>query len=305
MSKCYFDETITRAEFETIVDIVFGQVKRISHYKIDGGEVVGWVLAQSGISEWQFILDFSDAGHINGSYTVTQENDDSSIPKNVGKRIQERIVNLPHNTDDSFWIEVMKRDGYDFSGKSPYEILQLKRSYLQKRVEISREMESRRQKRQEQEMADIRQRIAAQRAAEAESLRRAAEAEAEQRRVEAEEKKRNDRQAIVAFLLLVAMALVFWGYSAYQEANMPPKIAVSCSSKDFIGMDYKEAQTILKKDGFKNITLIANPDIILGVLAKDGEVEKIVINDKSKFSAGSSFDQDSKVVITYHTKKKQ
>ena len=55
---------------------------------------------------------------------------------------------------------------------------------------------------------------------------------------------------------------------------------------------------------FANIQLVIKYDIITGWLTDDGEVESVVINGEKKFSAEAKFRPDAKIVITYHTLKK-
>lgn len=57
------------------------------------------VLSQSGISEWEFELDFNDYGKITGSYWIYSDNYDSMIPKALGNSIQEEI-NCLYNKED-------------------------------------------------------------------------------------------------------------------------------------------------------------------------------------------------------------
>ena len=75
-------------------------------------------------------------------------------------------------------------------------------------------------------------------------------------------------------------------YQAKQEAN-----------------NIKDVKDILSSAGFKNIKLIEDKDLILGVFSKHGEVEKVTINGNSEFSANEWFPVDAKVKITYHTYK--
>ena len=73
------------------------------------------------------------------------------------------------------------------------------------------------------------------------------------------------------------------------------------SSKDAKKMNYVEAVESLKKNGFVNIEIEANKDLIFGWINKDGEVDSILINEDDEFETGDSFKVDSKVKVVYHT----
>jgi hypothetical protein len=50
--------------------------------------------------------------------------------------------------------------------------------------------------------------------------------------------------------------------------------------------------------------VVVEYDIITGCITDDGDVESVVINEDKNFYEGDSYRADSKVVITYHTLKK-
>lgn len=79
---------------------------------------------------------------------------------------------------------------------------------------------------------------------------------------------------------------------------------VPFSSDEYFSRNYKDIMEELSAYGFANIALLQKRDLIKGWITKDGEVEKIVINGKEKFRKNAKFEQDARVVITYHTFKK-
>lgn len=81
-------------------------------------------------------------------------------------------------------------------------------------------------------------------------------------------------------------------------------ISVPRSSKEMKGANYENVVDEFKSAGFANIELVIKYDIITGWLTDDGEVESVVINGEKKFSAEAQFRPDAKIVITYHTLKK-
>lgn len=88
---CRFDDGLTKEEFDEIVYSVLKDIKRITYYDIKGPVITCIVLAQSGISEWEFTLDFNYYGHITGWYKIISDNYDSNIPEAVAERISRKI----------------------------------------------------------------------------------------------------------------------------------------------------------------------------------------------------------------------
>lgn len=76
------------------------------------------------------------------------------------------------------------------------------------------------------------------------------------------------------------------------------------TSKEAKGMNYKEVIDEFDNIGFTNITTKVKYDIITGWLVDDGEVKSITINGKKKFDSENEYRLDAKVVITYHTLRK-
>ena len=82
--------------------------------------------------------------------------------------------------------------------------------------------------------------------------------------------------------------------------NGTVNVKIPASSWSFKGDSYLEVEARLKDAGFTNITLKAHDDLILSI--REGEVESIAVNGKEKFDKGDSFDYESSIIITYHTK---
>ena len=94
-TPCRFVDGFSEYEFESMVKRAGKKIRRISELTVEGPFVYGTVRSQSGISEWSFQLDFNDYGHITGSYWMTTDNSDSSIPDRLGHLIQCELQNSP------------------------------------------------------------------------------------------------------------------------------------------------------------------------------------------------------------------
>jgi len=95
-------------------------------------------------------------------------------------------------------------------------------------------------------------------------------------------------------------------------ANIPVKITYHTyltigtpySSKEAKKQSYEEVQEAFKTKGFTNIKLEVEYDIVTGWMTKEGDIEKITIDENDKFDSNEEFRPDSEVVITYHDWKK-
>lgn len=105
-APCTFTDGITREEFETIVKKSKKGLKRLTKLEMKNMMLRGTVRSQSGISDWQFKIDFSDYGHLTGKFWIESDNDDSEIPDILAKRISEAIRTFPECVDDDFEDEL-------------------------------------------------------------------------------------------------------------------------------------------------------------------------------------------------------
>lgn len=107
-AECIFDDGITQEEFEVIVKRAGKGIKRLSELKVDEMAVIGTVHSQSGITDWNFKIDFSDYGHLTGKFWMSTDNDDSEIPRTIAGRISDAIKYFPECVDDAFEEELDK-----------------------------------------------------------------------------------------------------------------------------------------------------------------------------------------------------
>lgn len=111
--------------------------------------------------------------------------------------------------------------------------------------------------------------------------------------------RKNGVKASVIGLLLIAICIV--GGKIAVDSSRRGKIAVGIASYDLEKNNYEFAQEKLKQAGFTDIKLIADPDLVIGLLNSDGQVKTVSIGSSTSFSSGSLFKPDEPVIITYHT----
>lgn len=79
------------------------------------------------------------------------------------------------------------------------------------------------------------------------------------------------------------------------------EIKVTINAKDYIGINYEQVEEKFKDMGFTNIKTVPEEDLITGWINKEGQTDKITIDDNSKFEEDDIFSKDAEVVITYHS----
>lgn len=115
-TPCNFNEGITQQQFTEIAQRAGKHIKRLKKLSVNGPLVYGTVRAQSGISEWEFTIDFNDYGHITGRYWLSSENEDSSIPKHVA----DNISSLVHSHPEGFQEDCVSNKDKDTTNHIAY-----------------------------------------------------------------------------------------------------------------------------------------------------------------------------------------
>lgn len=126
----------------------------------------------------------------------------------------------------------------------------------------------------------------------------------------AEEKKIKRQEFIKKYkvLIIIASCLVVIGIVAAiigSSLANKGKIEIGYNSSDLKNSNYQEVVNNLKSKGFKNIKLEEKPDLIIGLLNSEGDVESISINGSDTFYSSSKFYPNDMITITYHTFPKQ
>lgn len=115
----------------------------------------------------------------------------------------------------------------------------------------------------------------------------------------------------VILILIILLSLCSCGSSVTNENNPARTYDGSLDSHDtplhapfdssqVSEMDYTQAESLLQKAGFVNITLSAIDDINSDSTISDGSVEKITINGRDDYRSDDTFPYESEIVIFYH-----
>jgi len=90
----HFPDNIKQSDFNHLVEFSAKHIKRLTNIYVDGHNVYGTVRSQSGISNWEFRLDFNDYGILSGKYWCYSRNTDSTIPNRLGDKIKDGLGDL-------------------------------------------------------------------------------------------------------------------------------------------------------------------------------------------------------------------
>lgn len=120
-TPCRFVDGISESEFKKIVYKAGKRIRRITDISIDGAIVSCTYDSQSGLTEWEFTIDFNDYGHITGEYWLWCENDDSSVPDTMADHISDMIINYSGSVKEkSTTINGYQYDKQNNTNKSVY-----------------------------------------------------------------------------------------------------------------------------------------------------------------------------------------
>ena len=327
-TPCAFNDGISQLEFNDMVEAAGKRIKRLTSLIPDGPVVYGTVESQSGISEWSFVIDFNDYGHITGEYWITSDNYDSEIPERVAEHIRKAILNFRMDDtsfyDESEYDENVDEDDdlseeYDTANRNEkiHEFLKEKKNRkiclililaaiivaalffacyeYSKLVPVNYSSQS---------LIGLEYKQVVKRLEDAGFSNVSTE----------EIDNLSANQVLDEYV--VTDVKIGWITSFSNTAKLPSnfpvtvtyhtleKIEVPMSNKEAKGSTYEEVEKAFKEAGFINVSTVAEYDIITGWLADDGEVKSVVVDGDKKYDSGDEYKLNSNVVITYHTLRK-
>lgn len=321
-SKCKFDDGVSETEFAELAIKVAKKIKRVKNISVSGPVVCGEVESQSGISTWDFYVDFNDYGHITGKYWIRSENDDSSIPRRIGEMISEQLFQIAHaeaaqaaeynfyDSDDDIDEPIADENIANAlqpkkkrRGRIIFILLALLCStgflaynYWQysKLIFVGTAASSF----NNQDYSEV-----------CEVLTGVGFSNIYLNEIFdlTYDQKENEGRII---------SVTIDGADSFTSSDKFPydaeviiayhglkPVVVPVTSKAAKGVNYIDIQTAFNDAGFVNIVLEPMPDIVFGWFVKDGEVDAVLINGESKYSEGAQYRPDVEVVIKYHTLK--
>ena len=99
-TPCYFVDGISEKTFRRITKQTSKRFKRLKVTEIDGAVIYITYYSQSGLSDYDAVIDFNDYGHITGRYWLSNENDDSNLPSKFAECIEEQFLEVIESGED-------------------------------------------------------------------------------------------------------------------------------------------------------------------------------------------------------------
>ncbi|PWJ12206.1 hypothetical protein [Ruminococcus flavefaciens] len=82
------------------------------------------------------------------------------------------------------------------------------------------------------------------------------------------------------------------------------EISIPYNSSSLRRLNYNEVCSRLSSLGFTEIKLVPIKDLVIGLLTKNGAVEKVLVNGSKSFKKNTFFKYDTDIIVYYHTFKK-
>ena len=82
------------------------------------------------------------------------------------------------------------------------------------------------------------------------------------------------------------------------------EISIPYNSSSLRRLNYNEVCSRLSSLGFTEIKLVPIKDLVIGLLTKNGAVEKVLVNESKSFKKNTFFKYDTDIIVYYHTFKK-
>ncbi|MBE6988354.1 MAG: hypothetical protein E7432_06240 [Ruminococcaceae bacterium] len=325
-TPCNFEDGISEEDFSRLALKVCKKIKRVKNASVRGPFLYGKVESQSGLSTWDFSVDFNDYGHITGNYWVTSGNVDSNIPARIGELISQAIA-LSMNSDSNNQACEQYHDDIELEDDSYVE------------TEVSSVPPSQCQKKRRLKIRTViiitfiicvmglfayncwivSKLITVGFSSfdfVGEYYLDVIDSLSEAGFTKIHVNELNDLSYAQIEKEGVVVDVSINGETTYFSTSKYPfdsEIVVTLHSLKYISapITSKEAKGtayyIVREDfisaGFGNVVLTPKEDIVLGWFAKDGEVDSIAIDGNRKYTEKDLYRPDVEVVITYHTRK--
>lgn len=330
MFPCYMPPSL----FESVA---YASIRRIAKgrnlsIRVENHIVYGAIDSQSGASRWSFRLDYNDYGKLTGRYWLFSENDDSTIPKRIGDRIQdeiqsaERDYKLESYSNDTNKNYYPKATTYSSTNAYNAQVSTENNTYTQSAqkksgtswgsifliaivisiiVSVYQHFEDK--KKMTVIGFDSESVIGIKTEEAVEKINSAGFTNVETKPAKdldighlydegrVESISIDDNNSFSSSDEFPYDTDVIINYHSIKEVNPP------VSSKEAEGINYKKIVKKLEDAGFVNVKTKAHKDLIIGLLDSDGDVESISIEGDEDYSKSSSYRIDVKVVIKYHT----
>ena len=304
-TPCFFKDGISAEEFKKIALHVGEKHRRVKNISVKGPVIYCTVESQTGNSNWDFNVDFNNWGHITGTYWSQTDNNDSSIPKHYGDMVAEEIHDflLSHSIileDFSYYVNANK----DLGTPQGLEYKEEK-SLISRMIEKQRNSITLRNALSELLHEHLYPIISKLKAWGFKNIKTVPINDVN---------AHNNNFVFEVEQIVISGAGVFKQWDRVEETaevvityHEKQYIAMPFSERELKRMYYAHAGDLLVEKGYPNIYEEKIEDLVTGWLIKDGTIEKILVDGKEEtpIKKGANYPYDTKIVIYYHTYKKQ
>lgn len=113
--------------------------------------------------------------------------------------------------------------------------------------------------------------------------------------------KSKNRKSFLIGLLVVLLFLPIGILGTFESTpDSDGKIHLPNVLSDFNDVNYQDIVSKLKDAGFTNIKTMANEDLVLGWLNKEGEVASVTVGGSKEFETSDRYPIDIEIIIEYH-----
>ena len=313
--------------FKYFVKTVAMRNKRIKSYFISDWIVYCEVISNSGLTSWDFKVDFTDLGGY-PEYSISTEKSTSTLPEYFAKEVIDLVDKYRYGEKKVYTSEndiYCWKCGKLNSKEDPFcnycgaQQDRLEESYVKLKLEQERN-ESERIRVQEEEIRQENEFRERQAIRDVELAREQAHQE-EIRRENAKQFQKFLLKLLPYILLALGVYFLFKHEQYIQQRNREAEVVeahrkdgdieLSFSHFDFENKEdnknnpvkYNSVKSDFQNAGFKNIELQKQKDLGFFDRKKEGNVISVSINGNSNFSKGDWFPKNAKIKITYHARK--
>lgn len=332
-----YPDYLTQEQFEEIARVSIKPMKRkFSSFDVVDGKFYGTIISQSGISEWDFVVDFNDFGKLTGEYWLQSENNDSTIPRRVAETMRFAICeilsensSLPYSTVENIYAEPEDTTEVDEVDDSTEDSRRVKppqqpqkpswasrhKGFIFIAILISIALifgsyayyeyqklipigyeEESLVGLEYNEVVEMLENLGFTYVATEEISDLPLDEESKVNLVT--DIRLEEKPSFDEDTKYAYDKRIVVVYHSLQMCNAP------IISRDAKGTNYADVMDKFKDAGFVNVKTNVIYDIITGWVTDDGEVKFVTINGEEDFDTYDQFRPDAEVVITYHTYKK-
>lgn len=291
-----YEEYLSQEQFNEIALMIAKPIKRLK-IVVKGPFVVGTVRSQSGISEWEFLIDFNDYGKLSGKYWLTSDNYDSTIPGNVADRISNAIIDKKNQYEllhpQNKVEEIPDEPSLSSSQEKDGSHRRIKAFFFNKK-NLEMEFST------SDLIGDDFQKVLA-KFAEV-GFNNCKAVPIKDIYVDSENHVGEVEQIIINGKTNIHQgAMVPYDAEIIVKYHMKKEFKFLLSTKQISKLNSEQVKKILLASGFTNVETVPLQDLKTGWIHKENSVQQIVVKDVKKLKQGMIFEYDKPITIQYHS----